>query len=118
VHDTTDGQDVTLKMTGTGVQIAQPGESCVNADCATGSTCTGNVCCDRDCAGGCQVCSAEGRCIDQDNRESCGNGSGVCFGVDKCLLPEGQACSVILSVAAVTASVGSGGRANDRCAVS
>lgn len=92
VLDTASNQAVTLKMTGTGVQIARPGESCVTATCATG-VCTGGVCCDRACVGGCQVCSPQGVCIDQDDREECGDGSGVCFGVDRCLLPEGQACS-------------------------
>jgi hypothetical protein len=92
VSDTASGQITTLKMTGKGVQIAQPGESCVSATCVAGTTCTGNVCCQSSCAGGCQECST-GVCIDQDSRERCGGGTGVCFGVDRCLLPEGQSCS-------------------------
>jgi HYDIN/CFA65/VesB family protein len=93
VTDPSTMQLLTLVMTGTGVIIAQPGESCANgATCATGQ-CTGGVCCDRACAGSCQVCSATGVCNDQSGREACGNGNGRCFGVDQCLLPEGQACS-------------------------
>ncbi len=92
VLDTVSNQSVTLKMTGTSVQIAQPGQSCVNAMCASGE-CTGGVCCDRACVGGCQVCGPTGVCVDQENREECGDGTGVCFGVNQCLLPEGEACS-------------------------
>ncbi|HKO93630.1 MAG TPA: choice-of-anchor D domain-containing protein, partial [Polyangiaceae bacterium] len=92
VLDPASSQSVTLKMTGTGVQIAQPGESCVNATCATGE-CTGGVCCNVSCVGGCQECNAEGVCVNFSGRERCGDGSGVCFGVDRCLLPEGESCS-------------------------
>lgn len=74
-------------------RAAGPGESCVNATaCATG-TCTGGVCCDRECVGSCQVCSAAGVCTNQAERQACGDGSGVCFGVDQSLLPQLPACS-------------------------
>lgn len=93
VSDVMSSQALVLAMTGNGLVIAGPGESCVNATaCATG-TCTGGVCCDRECVGSCQVCSAAGICVDQAERQPCGDGSGVCFGVDQCLLPELQACS-------------------------
>jgi hypothetical protein len=93
VTDTVSLQALVLAMTGNGLVIAGPGESCVNATaCATG-TCTGGVCCDRECVGSCQVCSAAGVCTDQAERQPCGDGSGVCFGVNQCLLPELQACS-------------------------
>lgn len=91
VTDPLSNRSATLVLTGVGVRLAALGESCVNATCATG-TCTGGVCCDRACDGTCQVCSAAGVCNDQSNREQCGNGAGRCFGVNRCLLPEGQAC--------------------------
>lgn len=92
VTDTVSSQTLVLAMTGNGIVIAGPGESCVNATCSTG-VCTGGVCCDRACVGSCQVCSAAGVCTNQAERQACGDGSGVCFGVDQCLLPELQACS-------------------------
>jgi hypothetical protein len=93
LSDPTSAQAFTLVMTGIGRVIAQPGQSCANgATCASGE-CTAGVCCDRACAGTCQVCSGTGICNDQSNREACGNGSARCFGVNQCLLPEGQACS-------------------------
>lgn len=91
VSDATNQRSATLQLTGTGVRLAQLGQSCVNATCAQG-TCTGGVCCDRECDGSCQACSTSGVCVDQTNRERCGNGNGRCFGVDRCLLPEGLAC--------------------------
>jgi hypothetical protein len=91
--DPASAQVFTLVMTGIGRVTAQPGQSCANgATCAVGE-CTGGVCCDRACAGTCQVCSATGTCTDQASREACGNGNGRCFGVNQCLLPEGQPCS-------------------------
>jgi hypothetical protein len=71
----------------------RPGESCVNTTaCAMRSTCTGGVCCDRECVGSCQVRSAR-VCTDQAERQPCGDGGGVCFGLNQCLLPELQVCS-------------------------
>jgi hypothetical protein len=90
VSDPTSDQAVPLALTGTGVQLAGLGESCLNADCAEG-TCTAGVCCDRACDGTCQACVA-GVCRDQVNEEPCGQGNGRCFGVDRCLLPDGLAC--------------------------
>jgi hypothetical protein len=92
VTDAVSSQALRLAMAGNGILIAAPGESCLNATCASG-LCTAGVCCDRACNGSCQVCSGNGVCADQAGREACGNGSGQCFGVDKCLLPELQACS-------------------------
>ena len=92
VTDGTTAQVLRLAMTGAGRVIAQPGESCINAECATGE-CTAGVCCDRDCSATCQVCSGTGVCEDQAARQACGTGAGLCFGVNQCLLPEGQACS-------------------------
>jgi hypothetical protein len=91
VSDGASGSSATLALTGLGVQLAALGESCVNAECAAG-VCTRGVCCDRACDRTCQVCSAEGQCIDQSNQEACGNGA-ACFGVDNCKLPGGRACS-------------------------
>lgn len=91
VTDPSTGLSTTLALTGTGVRLAQLGQSCVTATCAAG-TCTRGVCCDRACEGSCQFCSAAGVCTDQDDREACGNGDGRCFGVNRCLLPEGEAC--------------------------
>jgi hypothetical protein len=81
----------TLVMTGLGVQLAGLGQSCVNAECSAGE-CTRGVCCNRACDRTCQVCSAQGQCIDQSSQEACGNGA-ACFGVDNCKLPAGRACS-------------------------
>jgi hypothetical protein len=93
ILDSASGQELTLAMTGTGRLIAGPGESCANgASCASG-VCTAGVCCDRPCASSCQACSAGGVCQDQDQRQECGNGTGQCFGVNRCLLPELRACS-------------------------
>jgi hypothetical protein len=92
VTDTVSSQALVLAMTGNGIVIAGPGESCVNATCGAG-VCTGGVCCDQVCVSSCQACSAAGVCTNQAERQSCGDGSGVCFGVDQCLLPELQACS-------------------------
>jgi hypothetical protein len=93
VTDSASSDAVTLALTAVGVRLAALGQSCVNAECAEGM-CTGGVCCDRECGGTCQVCSAAGVCSDQSNREQCGPGSARCFGVNSCLLPEGQACGV------------------------
>jgi hypothetical protein len=90
VSDPTSDQSVPLALTGTGVQLAGLGESCINADCAEGE-CTRGVCCDRACEGTCQACVA-GVCTDQIGEEPCGQGNGRCFGVDRCLLPDGLAC--------------------------
>lgn len=91
VTDAAASRSLTLVLTGLGVQLAALGESCVNATCATG-VCTRGVCCDRACDRTCQVCSAAGVCIDQNDQQQCGNGNARCFGVDQCLLPAGQAC--------------------------
>jgi len=90
VSDPTSDQSVPLALTGTGVQLAGLGESCLNADCAEGE-CTRGVCCDRACEGTCQACVA-GVCTDQVSEEPCGQGNGRCFGVDRCLLPDGLPC--------------------------
>jgi hypothetical protein len=90
VSDPTSAQSVPLALTGTGVQLAGLGESCINAECGEGE-CTRGVCCDRACEGTCQACVA-GVCTDQTNEEPCGQGNGRCFGVDRCLLPDGFAC--------------------------
>lgn len=91
VLDAASGRSATIVLTGVGERLAQLGQSCVNATCAAGM-CTGGVCCDRACDGACQVCSATGVCVDQSGQEPCGNGDGRCFGVDRCLLPNGEAC--------------------------
>lgn len=88
--DPSSDQSALLALTGVGVQLAALGESCVNAECAQG-TCSAGVCCDKPCDGTCQACVA-GVCTDQSNREPCGDGNARCFGVDRCLLPEGLAC--------------------------
>lgn len=92
VTDPASAQTFQLVMTGIGIRIVGPGEPCLNATCATGE-CTGGVCCDRACVGSCQECNADGICVDQDERQSCGSGAGECFGVDRCLLPELEPCS-------------------------
>jgi hypothetical protein len=91
VSDPAGGRSTTLVLTGLGAQLAALGQSCVNADCSSG-VCTRGVCCDRACDRTCQVCSAQGQCIDQNNQQACGNGA-ACFGVDNCKLPAGRACS-------------------------
>jgi hypothetical protein len=91
VTDPSGPRSATLALTGLGVQLAGLGQSCVNAECAAGE-CTRGVCCDRACDRTCQVCSAQGQCIDQSSQEACGNGA-ACFGVDNCKLPAGRACS-------------------------
>jgi hypothetical protein len=94
VTDGASGQSVTLKMTGNAVQFAGPGESCATGAVCREGVCTAGVCCNVNCVRGCQECST-GTCTDQVNRERCGvNGSNaVCFGVDLCRSPEGEACS-------------------------
>jgi hypothetical protein len=91
VTDPSGTPPATLAMTGLGVQLAGLGQSCVNAECSAGE-CTRGVCCNRACDRTCQVCSAQGQCIDQSSQEACGNGA-ACFGVDNCKLPAGRACS-------------------------
>jgi hypothetical protein len=91
VTDPNGAPPATLALTGLGVQLAALGQSCVNAECSAGE-CTRGVCCNRACDRTCQVCSAQGQCIDQSNQEACGNGA-ACFGVDNCKLPAGRACS-------------------------
>jgi hypothetical protein len=91
VTDPSGAPPATLAMTGLGVQLAGLGQSCVNAECSAGE-CTRGVCCNRACDRTCQVCSAQGQCIDQSSQEACGNGA-ACFGVDNCKLPAGRACS-------------------------
>ena len=92
VTDSTTLETLQFVMTGTGLVVAQPGESCLNGETCASGVCTAGVCCDRDCAATCQVCTA-GVCSDQAGREACGIGEGQCFGVNKCLLPEGSSCS-------------------------
>jgi len=92
VSDPTSAQAVTLQVTGFGVRLAEPGEAClVNSDCA-GGLCSGGVCCNQACNGTCQTCET-GQCLPQNRQEPCGNGSGVCFGVNQCQLPAGEACT-------------------------
>jgi hypothetical protein len=91
VSEPAGGRSTTLVVTGLGVQLAALGQSCVNAECSAGE-CTRGVCCDRACDRTCQVCSAQGQCINQTNQEACGNGA-ACFGVDNCKLPAGRSCS-------------------------
>jgi hypothetical protein len=92
VTDSLSSRTLRLAMTGNGILVAAPGESCVNATCSSG-VCTGGVCCDRECLGSCQVCSDTGVCTDQAERQQCGTGNGECFGVNQCLLPELEVCS-------------------------
>jgi hypothetical protein len=91
VTDSATNRTVTLVLTATSVRVANPGQSCINAECASG-VCTDGVCCDRACDRTCQQCSATGVCADQSAQQQCGNGAARCFGVDQCLLPTGQAC--------------------------
>jgi hypothetical protein len=83
-----------LVLTGLGVQLVGPGESCVNADCQTGECTRAGVCCDTACDRVCEVCSATGICTAQTTRQACGNGA-ACFGVDQCKLQEGAACTAV-----------------------
>lgn len=83
-----------LALTGLGVQLAGPGQSCVNADCQTGECTPAGVCCDTACDRVCEVCSATGICTPQTTRQPCGNGA-ACFGVDQCKLQEGAACTAL-----------------------
>ena len=94
VTDATSGLSVTLKMTGSAVQFAGPGESCATGAVCREGVCTGGVCCNVGCVRGCQECST-GTCRDQVNQEPCGaNGSSaVCFGVDLCRSPAGESCT-------------------------
>jgi hypothetical protein len=92
VSDAASGSSATVALTGLAVRIAQPGQPCINAECAAGSVCTNGVCCDRACDGTCQFCSAAGVCTDQTSQEPCGAGGGRCFGVDECKLPEDAPC--------------------------
>jgi hypothetical protein len=92
VSDPASAQAVTLQVTGFGVRLAEPGEAClVNSDCA-GGLCSGGACCNQVCNGTCQTCET-GQCLPQNSQEPCGNGSGVCFGVNQCQLPAGEACA-------------------------
>ena len=91
--DALTSQALSLALSGTGIVIAAPGQSCVNAECPADTVCTGGTCCDRECVSSCQACSAQGVCVDQAERQPCGNGAGQCFGVDRCLLPEAQPCT-------------------------
>ena len=83
-----------LVLTGLGVQLAGPGQSCVNATCRTGVCSRAGVCCDTACDRVCEVCSAAGTCTPQASRQACGNGA-ACFGVDQCKLQEGAACTAV-----------------------
>jgi HYDIN/CFA65/VesB family protein len=92
VADPASAASVTLQLTGFGVRLGELGEGClVNSDCADG-LCSGGVCCNQICNGTCQTCET-GQCLPQNAQEPCGNGSGVCFGVNQCQLPAGVACS-------------------------
>lgn len=81
-----------LALTGLGVQLAGPGEPCINAECRTGECTPSGVCCDTACDRACEVCSAAGVCTPLSAREPCGNGA-ACLGVDQCRLPEGAPCT-------------------------
>lgn len=85
------GSAATVALTGLAVRLAQPGQPCINAECATG-VCTGGVCCDVACDQTCQVCSAAGVCQNQANQEPCGTGGARCFGVNECKLPADAPC--------------------------
>jgi hypothetical protein len=91
VTDTASNKAVSLALTAVSVRVANPGQSCINADCASG-VCTAGVCCDRACDQTCQQCSATGVCADESSQQQCGNGAARCFGVNQCALPAGQAC--------------------------
>jgi hypothetical protein len=92
VTDPTTTSSAPIALTGLGVQLAGPGQSCINAECQTGQCTRAGVCCDTACDRACEVCSAAGVCTALSNREACGNGA-ACFGVDQCRLPEGSACT-------------------------
>jgi HYDIN/CFA65/VesB family protein len=92
VTDALSGQAVPLTVTGFGVQLAAPGESCLaTTDCMAG-VCTAGVCCDQECGLTCQSC-ATGQCLAQSGQQPCGNSGGVCFGVEQCALPAGGGCT-------------------------
>jgi hypothetical protein len=91
VVDAVATQTVPLQVTGFGVQLAAPGDAClVSSDCMAG-VCTAGVCCNVECGLTCQTC-ATGECLPQTGQEPCGNGGGVCFGVEQCALPAGGGC--------------------------
>jgi hypothetical protein len=92
VADPTGMSSAPIVLTGLGVQLAGPGESCINAECQTGECTPSGVCCDTACDRACEVCSAAGVCTPLSGREPCGNGA-ACFGVDQCRLPEGAQCT-------------------------
>jgi hypothetical protein len=120
VTDTATNRAVTLVLTAASVRVANPGQSCINAECASG-VCTDGVCCDRACDRVCQQCSGAGLCVDQSSQEQCGNGAARCFGVDQCKLPAGQACGADTDCGTglLCKACGGGGRqctpANDCC---
>jgi HYDIN/CFA65/VesB family protein len=92
VADSTAAQAVTLRVAGFGVRLAAPGEAClVSTDCA-GGVCSDGVCCNVACDGTCQTCET-GQCLEQRDQQPCGNGNGVCFGLDQCRQPAGEACT-------------------------
>jgi hypothetical protein len=92
VDDVASGQSVPLTVTGFGVQLAGPGETCVaTTDCSEG-VCTGGLCCAQECSLTCQSC-ATGQCVELNGQEPCGTSGGVCFGLEQCSLPAGGGCT-------------------------
>ena len=83
-----------LAVSGTGVRLAGPGQSCRDADCTTGE-CTppSLLCCDRICVT-CEECSPEGKCVAQTAGAPCGapTSGSQCFGANACKLPSGSKC--------------------------
>lgn len=91
VQDPVGMGSVALKLEGTRLLPAGPGEACAtNLDCAAG-VCSLATCCDRKCEGPCEACG-DGTCDPKGEGASCGTVAGaVCLGVD-CKIPAGQPC--------------------------
>lgn len=74
------------------------GTPCTNDGDCIGGRCADGVCCDTDCAGGCEVCNAPGqtgRCSSAPigSADPLCTGGRQCAGRGLCLLPLGAACS-------------------------